>query len=224
MDLKFLYPRSSGSSWRRIVSTSEEKERIATLSRGGLVGMYPATAKLPTWKVAEFALLALSAVAGAADPWPAWLREAADVMELTDAFAAVHQPSTLAEAGRGADGETTITIRVRLADGPTPWSPQMSQAVVALVGRLEPEVPVDGLLVIDSSGLVLVPASDAAAAPAAPAEHDPPPRQSDFGLVPLIAGAVIGLLVIAAATWYLVVPGRRPAPAVAAGPDPILFI
>jgi len=126
--------------------------------------------------------------------------------------------------GRGADGETTITIRVRLADGPTPWSPQMSQAVVALVGRLEPEVPVDGLLVIDSSGLVLVPASDAAAAPAAPAEHDPPPRQSDFGLVPLIAGAVIGLLVIAAATWYLVVPGRRPAPAVAAVPDPWEFL
>lgn len=107
----------------RIVSTSEEKERIATLSRGGLVGMYPATAKLPTWKVAECALLALSAVAGAADPWPAWLREAADVMELTDAFAAVHQPSTLAEAGRGADRlrfdeamATQLTMAYRRAD------------------------------------------------------------------------------------------------------------
>ena len=107
----------------RVVSTSEEKERIATLSTGGLVGMYPATAKLPTWKVAECARLALGAVAGAEDPWPEWLREQAGVLELTAAFAAVHQPASLTEAGRGADRlrfdealATQLTMAYRRAD------------------------------------------------------------------------------------------------------------
>lgn len=126
--------------------------------------------------------------------------------------------------GPGAEGETTITIRVRLADGPTPWSPQMSQAVVALVRRLEPGVPADSLLVIDSSGLVLVPESDAPVASAAPVEDGSPPTQNDDSLVPLIAGAVIGLLLIAVAAWYLVAPGRRAAPTAAAGPDPWEFL
>ena len=126
--------------------------------------------------------------------------------------------------GPGANGETTITIRVRLADGPTPWSPQMSQAVVALVRRLEPGVPADSLLVIDSSGRILVPESDAPAAPAAPVEHGPSPRQSDYGLVPLIVGPIIGLLVIAAAAWYLMMPGRRAVATVVAEADPWEFL
>ena len=62
-------------------------DSMAALSSGGLVGMYPASAKLPTWKVAECARLALAAVASAEDPWPAWLREAAGVPDLAAAFA-----------------------------------------------------------------------------------------------------------------------------------------
>jgi len=122
----------------RIVGTSEEKARMATLAQSGLVGMYPATARLPTWTVAECARLALATLPGDEDPWPAWLRDAAGVMELTDAFAAVHQPVDLAQAERGADRlrfdealSTQLTMayrrndasshaatpRVRLADG-----------------------------------------------------------------------------------------------------------
>ena len=86
----------------RIVGTSEEKRRMATLSQSGLVGVYPATAKLQTWKVAECARLALQSLTGAEDPWPAWVRETAGVVELTTAFAYVHRPSTLAEAAEGA--------------------------------------------------------------------------------------------------------------------------
>ena len=86
----------------RIVGTSEEKARMATLAQSGLVGMYPATAKLPTWTVAECARLALATLPGDEDPWPQWLRERAGVIGLTDAFAAVHQPVDLAQAERGA--------------------------------------------------------------------------------------------------------------------------
>lgn len=107
----------------RIVSTSEEKERIAALSSGGLVGMYPASAKLPTWKVAECARLALTSLSAAEDPWPVWLRDEAGVMELKQAFAAVHQPASLAEAAKGADRlrfdealATQLTMAYRRAD------------------------------------------------------------------------------------------------------------
>jgi len=106
-----------------IVATSEEKERLAALSTGGLVGMYPATAKLPTWKVAECARLALATLSGADDPWPEWLRERAGLMELAGAFEAVHHPSSLAEAARGADRlvfdeamATQLTMAYRRAD------------------------------------------------------------------------------------------------------------
>lgn len=121
-----------------IVATSEEKERMAALASGGLVGMYPATAKLPTWKVAECARLTLTVLAGVEDPWPSWLREKAQVMALPAAFAAVHQPASLAEAADGAHrlrfdeamatqltmayrradtARHTATPRVRIADG-----------------------------------------------------------------------------------------------------------
>ncbi len=107
----------------RVVSTSEEKERIAALSTGGLVGMYPATAKLPTWKVAECARIALSAVSGTEDPWPAWVLAKAGVLGLKEAFAAVHEPASLAEAARGAERlrfdealATQLTMAYRRAD------------------------------------------------------------------------------------------------------------
>ena len=125
----------------RIVSTSEEKERIAVLSSGGLVGMYPATAKLPTWKVAECARLALSAISGADDPWPEWLRERAGVLGLADAFAAVHQPASLGEAERGADRlrfdeamATQLTMAYRRADAarqPAQPRPQVTGGLLA---------------------------------------------------------------------------------------------
>ncbi len=106
-----------------VVATSEEKERIATLATGGLVGLYPATGKLPTWKVAECARLALAALSGTQDPWPGWLRERAGVLELADAFAAVHHPASLAEAERGAERlrfdealATQLTMAYRRAD------------------------------------------------------------------------------------------------------------
>ncbi|MGC4151762.1 MAG: ATP-dependent DNA helicase RecG [Propionicimonas sp.] len=86
----------------RIVGKSEEKARMATLTQSGLVGMYPATAKLPTWTVAECARLALAALPVADDPWPDWLRERAGVLGLADALTAVHAPLDLTQAERGA--------------------------------------------------------------------------------------------------------------------------
>ena len=96
----------------RIVATSEEKERIAALATGGLVGMYPATAKLPTWKVAECARLALAAAVRRRGPLARLGAGAARACcGLPDAFAAVHHPAEPRRGRRGAPTGCSSTRR-----------------------------------------------------------------------------------------------------------------
>lgn len=83
-----------------VVGNSEEKERIAELSRSGLVGLYPATAKLKTWTIAECARIVLDVLPDA-DPWPGWVRQRAGVIGLRDAFTGVHRPDSKTDIERG---------------------------------------------------------------------------------------------------------------------------
>ncbi len=84
-----------------MVGRSEEKERLLELSQSGLVGMYPASAKLPTWTIADCVRLTLESLSRTEDPWPAWVRREAGVVDLLDAFAHVHRPDTMSQAARG---------------------------------------------------------------------------------------------------------------------------
>ncbi|MFT4295345.1 MAG: ATP-dependent DNA helicase RecG [Micropruina sp.] len=130
-----------------IVGSSEEKQRLATMSSSGLVGMYPATAKLPTWKVAECCRLALATLSGD-DPWPDWVLDAADVMRQADAFAAVHQPHTLAEAEAGAQRllfdeafATQLTMAYRRADVATHTAIRRRAVPGGLLDALDDRLP-----------------------------------------------------------------------------------
>ncbi len=96
---KFIMLDADGS----VVGRSEEDERIVELSRSGLVGMYPATAKLPTWTIAECARIALETVQDADDPWPEWVRQEGHVIGLADAFAGVHRPRGMGDVDAGSD-------------------------------------------------------------------------------------------------------------------------
>ncbi len=132
----------------RIVANSEEKERLATLSQGGLVGMYPATAKLPTWKVAECARLALATFTGIEDPWPAWLRDKAAVLGLSEAFAAVHQPVNRAQSEAGAKRlifdeamATQLTMAYRRADTSARQARPRPRRPGALLDAFEQRLP-----------------------------------------------------------------------------------
>jgi len=131
-----------------IVGSSEEKQLLATMSRSGLVGMYPATAKLPTWKVAECARLALATISGGEDPWPDWVLDAADVMPLADAFASVHQPRTVAEAEAGANRlifdeafATQLTMAYRRADASTHTAIRRRATDGGLLSALDERLP-----------------------------------------------------------------------------------
>ena len=85
----------------RIVGGAERNEVLATVSRSPLIGLYPATASLRTWTIAQCAGLALESLAGMADPLPATVRDAAGVVELEPALRAVHSPRTRAEIDSG---------------------------------------------------------------------------------------------------------------------------
>jgi ATP-dependent DNA helicase RecG len=131
-----------------IVGSSEKKQLIATMSRSALVGMYPATAKLPTWKVAECCRLALATLSGDQDPWPEWVLDAADVMPLADAFACVHQPHSLAEAHAGTQRllfdeafATQLTMAYRRADASTHTAIRRRASADGLLAALDARLP-----------------------------------------------------------------------------------
>jgi ATP-dependent DNA helicase RecG len=57
------------------------------------IGLYPQTAKLPTWTVAESISLGLTHTVQLADPLPGWVRQPAGLVDLKRACELVHRPS-----------------------------------------------------------------------------------------------------------------------------------
>jgi ATP-dependent DNA helicase RecG len=76
-----------------VIGGAQRNEVLASVANVPLVGLYPLTAKLRTWTIADCAALALDSLAGIEDPLPNWIREAAGVADLERAFRAVHQPT-----------------------------------------------------------------------------------------------------------------------------------
>jgi len=76
-----------------VIGGAKHNAALASTSKVPLVGLYPLTAKLRTWTIAECAALALDSLSGIEDPLPEWIREAAQVVDLESAFRAVHQPT-----------------------------------------------------------------------------------------------------------------------------------
>ncbi|SDB91387.1 ATP-dependent DNA helicase RecG [Raineyella antarctica] len=105
------------------VAGSDRNRSMASVFRGGPIGIYPASAKLPTWDIAEAAGLTLHALGDLPDPWPDWVREAGDVLPLVEALRAVHQPPDLGQVEAGLERlsfdealEVQLTMAYRRAD------------------------------------------------------------------------------------------------------------
>nr|WP_231979721.1 DEAD/DEAH box helicase [Tessaracoccus coleopterorum] len=71
------------------------------VQRATLVGLYPASSKLPTWVIAESIGMALPALRG--DTLPEWIVERAGVLPFEQALTAVHEPTNVAQAAVGVD-------------------------------------------------------------------------------------------------------------------------
>jgi ATP-dependent DNA helicase RecG len=86
-----------------IVGGAQHNAALARAAQTPLIGLYPLTGKLRTWTVAECAGLALETLAGMADPVPAWVRDAAGVVDLETAFRYVHAPQDTDQVERGRE-------------------------------------------------------------------------------------------------------------------------
>ena len=71
------------------------------VTRSSYIGLYPQSAKLPTWTISECAELATEHIAGLDDALPEWVRDAADVIDFEAAVRAVHAPTSREEHAAG---------------------------------------------------------------------------------------------------------------------------
>jgi ATP-dependent DNA helicase RecG len=102
----------------RITGKADKKTMATQVMRNGLVGLYPATSKLPTWTIAECATLALAQTGRQDDTLPDWLRDEAEIMGLWDAFETVHHPRDLPSAQAASERlvwEEAVATQVTMA-------------------------------------------------------------------------------------------------------------
>ncbi|MCC2593261.1 ATP-dependent DNA helicase RecG [Tessaracoccus sp. OS52] len=71
------------------------------VQRSTMVGLYPATGKLPTWTIAESIQLVLPGVRALGDTLPDWVVEEAGVLPFNQALTEVHEPVDKADAEKG---------------------------------------------------------------------------------------------------------------------------
>jgi ATP-dependent DNA helicase RecG len=83
------------------VGSAQNTKMAERVSHSAFTGLYPQTAKLPTWTIAECVDLALGAIQGLADPLPEAIREDLHLPDLESAYRAVHQPQSRAEHDAG---------------------------------------------------------------------------------------------------------------------------
>ncbi|WP_460743085.1 ATP-dependent DNA helicase RecG [Mariniluteicoccus endophyticus] len=85
-----------------IVAGSKQNQKLARVaSRAGLIGIYPATAKLPTWDLVEVIDLVREGLGELPDPLPPEVVAEAGVLPLAEAIEAVHSPESVEKAEAG---------------------------------------------------------------------------------------------------------------------------
>lgn len=89
----------------RVTAKKDQVKRSMerAVQRSTLVGLYPATRKLPTWTIAETIEMLLPSIRSLGDTLPAWVVEDAGVLPLPQALTEVHEPVDIAQAERGRD-------------------------------------------------------------------------------------------------------------------------
>ncbi len=85
------------------VTRGKNQEKRAAMrrsvQRASLIGLYPATSKLPTWVIADSIQVVLPSITG--DTLPDWVVGEAGVLPFEEALTAVHEPVALEQAHHG---------------------------------------------------------------------------------------------------------------------------
>ncbi|WP_420175612.1 ATP-dependent DNA helicase RecG [Luteococcus sp. OSA5] len=87
----------------KVVGKANQKAMVQQVSRSGLVGIYPATAKMPTWEIGETIQLVHTQMGQLAEPLPAWLLKEEGLMGFDEALVQAHQPITREHADAAAE-------------------------------------------------------------------------------------------------------------------------
>ncbi len=74
---------------------------VKTVTRSGMVGLYPSSASLATWEIAECVHLALDHISTLTDPLPEQIRRDWDLPGFYEACRLVHQPQSKEDIERG---------------------------------------------------------------------------------------------------------------------------
>lgn len=95
-----------------------EKERLAEFA-GAVLPVYSATAKMPSWRIAQCVRTVLDNLNDVSDPLPAQIIEKYGYQSLVDALRSIHLPKSLAEANLARERltfEEAFTLQVLLAE------------------------------------------------------------------------------------------------------------
>ncbi|MGP3774490.1 ATP-dependent DNA helicase RecG [Streptomyces sp. SDT5-1] len=98
--------------------SSEDAAEAAGSWAGALLPIYPATAKLESWKIAKAVDLVLPSAQEALDPLPASLREGRGLVPLPEALLKIHRPHTKADIASARDRlkwDEAFVLQVALA-------------------------------------------------------------------------------------------------------------
>ncbi|MDR0848518.1 MAG: ATP-dependent DNA helicase RecG [Propionibacteriaceae bacterium] len=128
---------------------SAQNTKMATRVAGSsFIGLYPQTAKLPTWTVAESIDLCLATLDGAEDPLPQWVREAAEQVDMRTALEGVHHPLTREAYDEGVERllfdeafAAQVAMAYRRADTLTHTAVPRSPVVGGLVDAFDARLP-----------------------------------------------------------------------------------
>jgi len=99
-------------------STDAERERVAEFA-GALLPVYGATAKLPSWRVAQCVRTVLDNLHEVGDPLPEHIRDKYGYQSLVDALKSIHAPKTFDETKKAKERlifEEAFTLQVLLAE------------------------------------------------------------------------------------------------------------
>ena len=81
-----------------ILPEGGDEEEAAASFAGKALPVYPATTKLPSWKIAQSIEIALDSISDLDDPVPAHVLKKFNYPQLREAFLSIHQPTTRDEA------------------------------------------------------------------------------------------------------------------------------
>ncbi len=97
---------------------AEDGDEAVESWAGSLIPIYPATAKLESWKIGKAVQTVLPSVQEAVDPLPGSLREGRGLVELPEALVKIHRPATkadIADARARLKWDEAFVLQVALA-------------------------------------------------------------------------------------------------------------